>query len=122
MRLIDHAWNWFGLETCILRESDRKTAEKETTVDCQSVIRDGRSSRMRIDLNLTRTDEITIKVWIPAAGDQRVSTFLCMGRIQGFGFAPVIHVLGVRDHMSRISVLYGGGASLGSYHSGFTGQ
>lgn len=40
-----------------------------------------------------------------------------MGGIQAFGFdfATIIRLLGGRDHISMISVLYGFGASLGSY-------
>lgn len=45
----------------LLGESDRKIAEKKMTVECQSVVKDRRSNRMRIDLNVTRTDEIKTK-------------------------------------------------------------
>lgn len=55
-------------------------------MDYQNVVRDSRSSWMRIDLNLTRTDEITIKVWIPGSGDQCMSVNFKYGRDIGVWF------------------------------------
>ena len=97
-------------------------AGNESTVDYQSMVRDSRSSWMGIDLNLTRTDEITVKVWILASQDQYVSVNFKYGRDTGVWLFPYIHVLGGRDHMSKISAWYGFGASLGSYRFGFTVQ
>lgn len=89
---------------------------------CQNVVRDRRRSKTGIDLNLTRTDEITIEFRFQPLGTSVRVLFLCMGGVQGFVFTPVIDVSGGRVHMCRVCVLYGFGASLGSYHFGFTVQ
>lgn len=62
---------------------------------CQNVVRDRRSSKTGIDLNLTRTDEITIEFRFQPLGTSVRVLFVCMGGVQGFGFTPVIDMLGV---------------------------